>query len=171
MANGVFGGVFFIKDAWNFGKIRVSSKDSFTVVFFTFTTLNVFMYGVSSLLFVKNFVDKNALFPGLMVTGFFFASIFSLTFCLVLVILVPIAAQLFFIFAANVDAAWLTVGPIFTVFNVVPYSASYGDCLRFSLYDLLIAIYVVGNNSTHLCLLSPVNNLKYCSSVWFIRFV
>ena len=73
MVNGVSGGAFFIKDAWNFGKIRVSGKNNSTVVFFTFTILNAFMYGVSSLSFVKFFVDKNALSPGLMVTGFLFA--------------------------------------------------------------------------------------------------
>ena len=110
MASGVFGNVFFIKNAWNFGKIRVSGKDNSTVVFLTLTILNVLMYGVSNLSFVRFFVDKNVVSPGLMVTGFLFAFNLSLTLCLALVILVPIAAQLFFIFAVNVNAVWLTVG-------------------------------------------------------------
>ena len=105
MANGVSGGAFFIKDAWNFGKILVSGRDNSTVVFLTFTILNASIYDVFNLSFVKFLVNNSALFPGLLVTGFFFVSNFSLTFCLALVILFPIVSQLFFIFAANVDAA------------------------------------------------------------------
>ena len=97
----------------------MSGKDNSTVVFFTFIILNAPIYGVFNLSSVKFLVDKNALSPGLIVTKFFFASNLFLTFCLVLVILVPIAAQLFFILVANVDAAWFAVGPISIVFNIV----------------------------------------------------
>ena len=140
-------------------------------MFFIFNILNAPIYGVSNLSFVRFFVNNNALSFGLIITRFFFVSSLFLTFCLALVILIPIAAQLFFIFAANVDAAWLIVGPISTVFNIVPYNASCGDCFRFSFYDLLIAICAVGNSSTHLRLFFLVNNLRYCFNVWFIRFV
>ena len=89
----------------------------------------------------------------------------------VLFILIFIAAQFFFFFVAKIDAVWLAVGPISIVLNFMPYNASCEDYFKFSLYDLFIAIYVVGNNSTHLCLLFPAKNRKYYSSVWFIRSV
>ena len=117
MANSVLGGIFFIKDAWNFWKILVFGKNSSTVVFFTFNILNAPIYGVFNLSSVKFFVDKSVLSPGLIVTWFFSVSNFFLTFCLALFILIPIVAQLFFIFAANVDAVWLTVNQ-FRLFSI-----------------------------------------------------
>ena len=162
---------FFIKNAWNFGKILVSGKSNSTVIFFTFIILNVPIYGVSNLLSVKFFVDKNVLFFGLIMKILFFRTIFFLTFCLVLIILILIVAQLFFIFIANFNVFWLVMGLISIVFNIVPYKISCANYFKYSMYDLLIAIYIVGNNSTHLCLLFLANNLKYCSNVWFIRSV
>ena len=76
MVNGVFGEVFFMKDAWNFGTIIVSGKNNSPVIFFTFIILNAPIYGVFNLSFVKFFVDKNVLFFGLIVTGFFLRLIF-----------------------------------------------------------------------------------------------
>ena len=95
MANGVSGGAFFIKNAWNLGKILVSGKDNSTVVFLTFRTLNAPIYGVFNLSFIKFLVNNSALSPGLIITGFFFVSSFFLTFCLALVILFPIVSQFF----------------------------------------------------------------------------
>ena len=92
------------QNAWNFGKIFVFGKHNSTVVFLTFKPLNAPIYGLSNLSFVKFLVDNNALSFGLIVTGFFFFVQFFFFFCLALVILFPIVSQLFFIFAANVDA-------------------------------------------------------------------
>ena len=105
MVNGVSGGTLFIKNAWNFGKIFVSGKDNSTVVFFTFNILNAPIYGVSNLSFVRFLVDKKGFVLWFDRNRVSFCVQFFFSFCLALVILVPIAAQLFFIFTANVDAA------------------------------------------------------------------
>ena len=108
----------------------------------------------------------------MIVTGFFFfLHFFVLIFYLVLFILAFIVAQLFIIFAANVETAWFAVGLISIVFKIVPYNVSWDDCFKSSFYDLLIAIYVIGNNSSNLCLLYFANDWKYCSIVWFFRFI
>ena len=168
MVNGVFDGVFFFwKTRRILGKFSCLVK---TVPPLCFSLLNVPMYGVSNLSSVKFFVDKNVLFFGLIVT-IFFCVLFYFHFCLALVIFIPIVTQLFFIFVANVDAVLLVVGPISIVFNIVPSKISCGNYFKFSLYDLLIAICVVGNNSIYLFLLFFANNLNYCSNVWFIRSV
>ena len=135
MANGVSGGGFFYQKTVKFWKNSRFWQKNSTVVFFKFIILNVFIYGVSNLLFGKFFVDKNVLSPGLIVTKLFLRFIFVLIFCLVLVILIPIVAQLFFIFVANVVVVWLVMGPISTVFNIVPYKISCGNCFKFSMYD------------------------------------
>ena len=156
VANDVLGKTFSLTKRGILGEKIVSGNKNSIVVFLKFINLNAFIYVVSNLSSINFFIEKNVLSFGLIVAFFWI----FLTFYLVLVFLVFIVDQLFFIFVTNVDVVWLIVGPISIVLNVVPYNASRGDCFKFSLYDLLIAICAVGNNSIYLCLLSPANNLK-----------
>ena len=103
--------------------------------------------------------------------GFFLRFYFIFSF--IFNILVFIAAQLFFFFVANVETACLVVGPISIVFNIVPYKISCGDCFKFSLYELFIAIWAVGKDSAlYVCYPLRTNeNIVplFGSSVLFIR--
>ena len=58
----------------------MSGKKNSTVIFFTFIILNAPMYNVSNLSFIKFFVDKHVLSPGLIVTGVFLRTILFLFF-------------------------------------------------------------------------------------------